>query len=70
MNDEQEPTKPINPNLWGLGTGVVAFILFAIAHFTIGFPDMLIHAFILPIVIGLLVRWQFKLEYTNPYRDE
>ena len=62
--------KAYNPNTWGLVTGVVSLAIFAIAYVTIGFPSMLIHVFMLPIIIGFIVRWQIKLKYTNPYRDD
>jgi hypothetical protein len=71
---DQEPdaegAKPVRPNLLGVVTGVFALIVLAITHFTIGFPDMFIHVLMLPVIIGLVVRWSIKLNYTNAYRDD
>ena len=64
------PEKTYNPNVWGFATGVFALLVLAVTHVTIGFPSMLVHVFILPVVIGLVVRWQIKLKYTNTYRDD
>lgn len=65
-----EETKTYNPNLWGLGAGIVSLVFFTISYLYFGWPDMLIHVLLLPLIISLIVRWQIKLKYTNPYRDD
>ena len=65
-----EPEKSYNPNIWGAVTGLASLLIFSVAYATLGFPSMLIHVLILPIVIGLIVRWQIKLNFTNSYRDD
>ena len=68
MTDDNK--KTYNPNAWGLATGLISLAIFAVTYVTIDFPSMLVHVFVLPIVVGLVVRWQIKLKYTNPYRDD
>jgi hypothetical protein len=59
-----------NPNVWGFVTGLVSLAIFAFTYFTVGFPDMLMHVFTLPVIIGLIVRWQIRLNHTKRYRDD
>lgn len=76
MNENDEPTdhvetdKPVRPNQVAIITAVLSLIVFSVTHFTFGFPDMLIHVLILPIIIGLVVRWSLKLNSTNNYRRD
>jgi hypothetical protein len=67
---DDEESKTYNPNLWGLGTGIFGLVAFTISYIFFGWPDTLIHVLILPVIVGLLVRWQIKLSYGNPYRDD
>ncbi len=67
---QSEEAKTYNPDIWGFVTFVIAFIAFAVTHFSFGFPDLLIHVLILPVIIGFVVRWLIKLKYTNVYCDD
>jgi len=76
MSEHSEPTesptdaKPVRPNLIGIVAAVLSLTLFGVTHFAFGFPDMLIHVVMLPVIIGLATRWSVKLNHTNPYRDD
>ena len=62
--------KPVKPNLIGLLTGLVMFALFAVTHYAFGFPRMLIHVFIIPIGVGLIMRYYLNLEHGDPWRRD
>lgn len=70
MSDEDHELKTVSPTRIGVITGVVALVVFAITHIAFGFPEMLIHVLLLPLLIGLIVRFSTKLNYTNPWRRD
>ena len=62
--------KTYNPNLWGLVAALVSISIFAVSYLMFDFPDMLIHVFMLPVIIGFVVRWQIRLNHTKHYRGD
>lgn len=70
ISDEGNDLKPIRPTRIGVITGLGALVIFAVTHIAFGFPEMLIHVLLLPLLIGLIVRFSTKLKHTNPWRRD
>lgn len=70
ISDDGNDLKPIRPTMIGVITGLAALVIFAVTHAAFGFPEMLIHVLILPLLIGLIVRFLTKLNHTNPWRRD
>lgn len=70
ISDDRNDLKPIRPTMIGVIAGLGALVIFAVTHIAFGFPEMLIHVLLLPLFIGLIVRFSTKLNHTNPWRRD